>query len=1321
TVCGDDSINGDQYFRDGMSIKGRLYFVDLTSSGGGFVIGTDLTPLWDTVHLGRGLPDSIRPITQHSGSWRWYNNTGQYLIMDATTDNYCWQHKDFLNIMAAGNEASARTIGSPCLAKNVLTVGATGNGTSSNTIASFSSRGPTQDNRVKPNVMAPGVGLWSAYYTGANSYQSASGTSMATPATNGTVGLMRCYLREGYYPTGSPNPGNRIDYISSALLRSMAMASADPNVGSYVIPSFDIGWGRVNADSALHFTGDLRKLFIRDDTTGLSTGQYKEELFHVNSSIPLKVCLAWTDTAAAANANPTLINNLNLELIAPSGTYYRGNQYTSGQSTANPSTWDNTNVEECARVNSPQTGVWRIRVYGYNVFTTRQPYAFTITGDVSSTVPDVGVTRILAPGGTIDSTQSVTPACSVYNYGNTTAGYSVSMRVGAGYSNTAAVSGHAPGTARYVTFPAGSNWPRGSLAVRCSSMLAGDLVPRNDTLSGSVFVRVLDVATTVLSAPGGTVDSGTAVAPRATVQNAGNATVTFRARFDIAPGYVESVLVSNLAAGASQNLTFANWTAGQRGTWTTRCSTRLAGDMRTANDRQQGSVTVRVVDVATTAILSPPAAVDSNTTVAPQATVRNNGTVPATFRTRFTISDGYDDSALVTNLAAGASTQVNFPNWTARARGTWTTTCSTRLAGDLRTQNDRVIGQVSVAVPDVGTEALLAPGDTADSGLTVLPRARLRNYGTAGAAFDVRFSIADGYTSTLSLNLAAGQALDTAFDAWTPASRGPFLATCSTAYPADINPLNDARAQPVFVRVRDVELGRLVSPPETLATRDPVTPAAVVRNLGNTTVAFDVAFHISDGYSDVRGLPGLAPGESLVVDFAAWNPDWGRFFCVCSTGLAGDAIAANNLATRGVTVRPPWPLGWYEVTSMPPGARPVKDGGWLAVAGEGGLIYAARGNKTDDFFSYDALDSLWTPLTAIPGGAEARPPYKGSVGTCDNSGHVYATKGNGTVGFWRYSVDSLTWTQFPDVPLGPSGKKVKGGTDMVYVQEGDTGFVYLLKGYKQDFFRFNTVSGVWDTSLEPAPAGARPKWDKGSWLVVFPESPRDILFAHKAKYHELWPFDVAARAWGSTALPGMPLVGMMGKSKRSKDGGCAASYDGGLYALKGGNSQEFWRFDVDDAVWAELETMPSFGSTGKKKRVKAGGDLVAWGGGAFFALKGNKTDELWRYMAAPAVSRRPERRDGVQSRTVRPGLPALSVTPGIVTRGSALLRYSLPSASGARVRVFDVTGRCVLAGPPLAGRAGAVTLYLGRLAAGVYLVRLEAGSALAERRLVVQR
>lgn len=493
SVAGNDSAVGGTSYYDGMAKDARIYFVDVSSSNGNFVLPTDFTALWDSVYLGRGLPDSVRPIKQHSGSWRWGNTQGTYKIQDASSDAYCWAHKDFLNIIAAGNEGSgSKTLGNPSIAKNILTIGATERGTASNAIAGFSSRGPTQDNRIKPNLMAPGVDIWSVLNTGTNGYSQMSGTSMATPTANGTVGLMRCYLQEGYYPTGSPVQGNRISYITSALLRSMAMASADPNVGSYTVPSFDIGWGRIDADSVLYFTGDTRKLIIVDDTTGIATGQYKERQFRVVSGIPLRVCLAWTDTAAAPNANPTLVNDLDLTLTAPNATVYKGNKYTSGQSTPNPTGRDSINVEECARINAPDTGLWTLRVSAHNVATARkQGLAWTISGDVegiASEAHDVGIAAIVAPIGTVDTGVLVDPKVVVSNFGMSDETFLTRLTIGTGYSDTMTATLGA-GVSDTLTFAEWTADPAGTYAVTCTTELASDENPANNLTEDSVIVR----------------------------------------------------------------------------------------------------------------------------------------------------------------------------------------------------------------------------------------------------------------------------------------------------------------------------------------------------------------------------------------------------------------------------------------------------------------------------------------------------------------------------------------------------------------------------------------------------------------------------------------------------------------------------------------------------------------------------------------------------------------------------------------------------------------------------------------------------------------
>ena len=403
TLAGNDTLLGTSTY-DGMAKDARIYFLDVADQSNSWYIPSNLALLYDSIYPGGGLGFHI---LQHSGSWGCLNSNGAYLVEDASNDAYVWVHRDFLNIYAAGNEGSPYRIRSPAIAKNTISVGGTGNGVWANSIWWSSSRGPAQDHRIKPTLMAPATGVISADGATTNGYIPSSGTSFATPATSGSVGLIRQYLMAGFYPSGTENPADSIKYQSAALLRAMAIVSCDPNVGSYVVPDSNIGWGRIDLDSVLYFDGDARKLIILDDTIGINTGQSVIDSLVVNSNIPLRICLAWSDTAAAPNANRALINDLNLELTAPGGTYYRGNQYSGGQSIANPDAWDDRNVEECVRVNDPELGTWYVSVSGQNIPFGPQPFAYAITGDIEAAVGIEENSELIAQRPTIQFSSSI--------------------------------------------------------------------------------------------------------------------------------------------------------------------------------------------------------------------------------------------------------------------------------------------------------------------------------------------------------------------------------------------------------------------------------------------------------------------------------------------------------------------------------------------------------------------------------------------------------------------------------------------------------------------------------------------------------------------------------------------------------------------------------------------------------------------------------------------------------------------------------------------------------------------------------------------------
>ena len=486
-------------------------------------------------------------------------------------------------------------------------------------------------------------------------------------------------------------------------------------------------------------------------------------------------------------------------------------------------------------------------------------------------------------------------------------------------------------------------------------------------------------------------------------------------------------------------------------------------------------------------------------------------------------------------------------------------------------------------------------------------------------------------------------------------------------------------------------------------------------------------------YSTDNGLSWLGLGRSGPMMPGVYG--YGGLIPNTPTTQGKAKVVAYNAAARVEDVSDGTffivlPGGWHEMAPMPAemSTRPAARGAWLAAGpDEGGtfnVIYAQKGNKTQDFCRYDINGGFWVQRTGMPYFNHPtwykKPPDKGSRGVSDGVRYIYVTQGNNSLGWWRYDMAEDSWEMLPDVPGGLSGKKVKGGTDLAYLRVSDSGYVYVLKGYRTEFYRYNTQSRSWET-LTDAPAGMRAKWDRGSWLCAESQNAQ-VIYAHKAKYHEFWRYAVDGDSW--TQLTGMPFIGSMGRRKKSKDGGCAAWYSGGIYALKGGNTGEFWFHDPGPPVWYELDSMPSFGSTGKKKRVKDGGHMLARGDGTFYALKGNKTLELWRYTGSPLdVSRSPAcARPGVMSGVAPQASGVLHISPNPLSGGFATVSYALPAAGPVAVQVYDVAGRERLSlASVIWCRASSVTLDLRDLSAGVYLVRLETDGFETTGKLIIER
>jgi hypothetical protein len=543
---------------------------------------------------------------------------------------------------------------------------------------------------------------------------------------------------------------------------------------------------------------------------------------------------------------------------------------------------------------------------------------------------------------------------------------------------------------------------------------------------------------------------------------------------------------------------------------------------------------------------------------------------------------------------------------------------------------------------------------------------------------------------------------------------------------------------------RDIAVVRIIEPQGIYDVTDTILPDAIIENHGEVDAPFRVTFIISTGTTELYrryiDAPGLAPGTQMGFIFPEWLPDAPGVDRVArvEVSMPGDFDSDNDMLVSWFSIRrdkgeppnppdpptPPTPeyaWGWEEMTQVPMQAslRPVRLGGWLAVNPGSGVIYSAKGNGTGDFASYNPVTGRWQNLASIPFGPERVIPGKGARGTCDGGNYIYAVKGNKSTEFWRYDIARDNWERLADLPLGPNSGAVRSGSGLVFVEQWGTGYVYLLKGPKGDFVRYNSDTNAWEM-LASAPIGGYNKWDRGSWLV---SDGAGKLYAHKAKRHEMWTFDLENERWDATPRPAMPLVGSLGRAIKMKDGGAATWYDGALYALKGGKSQEFWQYQPATGQWAELETMPRYGSSLRNVRMGKGGDFVTYPfGGALFAIKGNKSLEFWRYTFAPASlgdGGRPGN-EGVAA-LEGPARPQFRVAPNPVRGSNAVLNYSLPQAGPANVTVFDAAGRVVQNVRAQFERAGSRRLDVSALAAGVYLVRVEAGEASANQKLVISR
>jgi serine protease AprX len=420
SVLADGSASDGTYA--GVAPEAKLYFQSLLDPHGG---------------LG-GLPVSMEDLFEpayqagariHNNSWG-AATASAYTVDSNDVDAYAAKRRDMLIVIAAGNEGTAASpfnsapgfvdwlsIGSPASCKNALTVGATrtkrtigglSRHTYGNTwpgdfpkppiseqrlsgdpesMAGFSSRGPCDDRRIKPDLVAPGTDIVSTrsdlapddHFWGLvddnPAYAYMGGTSMACPLVAGCATLVRQYFAD-----------ERDTSPSAALLKATLvngtrwLTGADSLADRDARPNFHQGFGAVNLTTTVPnpVEPDLRLEFIdcweKPNLQLDETGARRQFQVDVKAGMPLRLCLAYTDLPGRS-----LQNDVSFMVQDPTGAKIAGN---TGLPEITKSDVDN-NVE-VIRVDDPAPGRWLIQVFARNLLRPSQDYALVVTGALSS-------------------------------------------------------------------------------------------------------------------------------------------------------------------------------------------------------------------------------------------------------------------------------------------------------------------------------------------------------------------------------------------------------------------------------------------------------------------------------------------------------------------------------------------------------------------------------------------------------------------------------------------------------------------------------------------------------------------------------------------------------------------------------------------------------------------------------------------------------------------------------------------------------------------------------------------------------------------------
>jgi hypothetical protein len=441
-----------------------------------------------------------------------------------------------------------------------------------------------------------------------------------------------------------------------------------------------------------------------------------------------------------------------------------------------------------------------------------------------------------------------------------------------------------------------------------------------------------------------------------------------------------------------------------------RGSVYVAGDDYIDGEDQDYALTRYAgPDVGVARVIAPRDTIRVNLVVTPSIMVKNYSPVPATDIPVYMLIGATWLNTTIASLDGYESLQVNFESWSSRDAGNFPIVAYTSLSEDWENGNDTAHGFVSTVLPWVVKDTI-----------PVGPKKKYVKDGAALANDD-------------NLNLIYAVKGNNTSDFYS-------FGSSQTWVKLDSVPVGSGR--------RKVKKGSAM----VYGGSNTVYLAK-----GNRTAEF-WAYTPQTSWVPKANLPGVLKGGTAM----AYVPNLGRIYM----------LPGEN--TRQLWYYDDTGSTWHtELPAMPNGPKnkTCKDGTSMAYDGSQ-YLYALKG-KTSEFYAYDVLSNVWYTKDLLPNSVQSGKMKKktSGVGTAFAfaTNLLYALKGNNTDEFWCWSPAADTWTEVDSMLIGLKKKRVKGGSALVSAQ----GKIYALKGNgTNEFYLYNAnISGYFGAPVKPGSQG----------------------------------------------------------------------------------------------------------------------------------------------------------------------------------------------------------------------------------------------------------